>query len=74
MNANLEIIPVINKIDLPAAEPERVRHEIEEGLAIPADEAILTSAKTGEGVAEIADRDLDGIGDGGTRAKRGFRT
>lgn len=35
MNADLEIIPVINKVDLPAADPERVRAEIEEGLAIP---------------------------------------
>jgi GTP-binding protein LepA len=52
MNAGLEIIPLINKIDLPAAEPERVRHEIEEGLAIPADEAVLTSGKTGEGVRD----------------------
>jgi len=52
MNAHLEIIPIINKIDLPAADPERVRHEIEEGLAIPADEAVLTSGKTGEGVRE----------------------
>ncbi len=50
MNAHLEIIPIINKIDLPAADPERVRHEIEEGLAIPADDAVLTSGKTGEGV------------------------
>jgi GTP-binding protein LepA len=50
MNAGLEIIPVINKIDLPAAEPERVRREIEEGLAIPADEAVLTSAKSGIGI------------------------
>ncbi|MHB9002687.1 MAG: translation elongation factor 4 [Coriobacteriia bacterium] len=52
MNAHLEIIPVINKIDLPAADPERVRHEIEEALAIPADEAVLTSGKSGEGVRE----------------------
>ena len=50
MNADLEIIPVINKVDLPAADPERVRAEIEEGLAIPADEAILTSGKSGIGV------------------------
>ena len=50
MNAKLEIIPLINKIDLPAADPERVRHEIEEGLAIPADDAVLASGKTGEGV------------------------
>ncbi|MCL4078986.1 translation elongation factor 4 [Coriobacteriia bacterium Es71-Z0120] len=52
MNTNLEIIPVINKIDLPAADPERVRHEIEEALAIPADEAVLTSGKTGQGVRD----------------------
>ena len=52
MNAHLEIIPLINKIDLPSADPERVRHEIEEALAIPADEAVLASGKTGEGVRE----------------------
>ncbi len=53
MNANLEIVPVINKIDLPAAEPERVREEIEESLAVPADDAVLCSAKTGEGVHDL---------------------
>ena len=53
MNANLEIIPLINKIDLPAAEPDRVRDEIEEGLAIPADDAILASGKTGAGVRDL---------------------
>lgn len=53
MNANLEIVPLINKIDLPAAEPERVREEIEEGLAIPADDAVLASGKTGEGVHDL---------------------
>ena len=53
MNANLEIIPLINKIDLPAADPDRAREEIEEGLAIPADEAVLASAKTGEGVHKL---------------------
>lgn len=53
MNANLEIVPLINKIDLPAAEPERVRAEIEEGLAIPADDAVLASGKTGEGVHDL---------------------
>ncbi|MDO8962947.1 MAG: translation elongation factor 4 [Coriobacteriia bacterium] len=52
MNAHLEIIPLINKIDLPSADPERVRHEIEEALAIPADEAVLASGKTGEGVRD----------------------
>lgn len=53
MNSNLEIVPLINKIDLPAAEPERVREEIEEGLAIPADDAILASGKTGVGVHDL---------------------
>ena len=53
MNANLEIIPVINKIDLPAADIERVRVEIEEGLAILADQAICISAKTGAGVHAV---------------------
>ncbi len=53
MNANLEIIPLINKIDLPAAEPERVKQEIEDGLAIPADDAVLASGKTGVGVHDL---------------------
>ena len=53
MNANLEIVPLINKIDLPATEPERVRQEIEDGLAIPADDAVLASGKTGEGVHDL---------------------
>ena len=53
MNNNLEIIPLINKIDLPSAEPERVRAEIEDGLAIPADDAVLASGKTGAGVHDL---------------------
>ena len=53
MNANLAIIPLINKIDLSAAEPDRVRAEIEDALAIPADDAVLVSAKTGVGVHEL---------------------
>ena len=53
MNANLEIIPLINKIDLPASEPERAKEQIEDGLAIPADDAVLCSAKTGEGVHDL---------------------
>jgi GTP-binding protein LepA len=50
---NLEIIPVINKIDLPAAEPERVREQIEEVIGIDASDAILASAKQGVGIHEI---------------------
>lgn len=53
MDNNLTIIPVINKIDLPGAEIERTRKEIEESLGIPADEALLISAKTGQGVNEV---------------------
>jgi len=50
---NLEIIPVINKIDLPSAEPERVKQEIEEVIGLDASEAILASAKAGIGIEEI---------------------
>ncbi|RZL70115.1 MAG: elongation factor 4, partial [Sphingomonas sp.] len=48
-----EIVPVINKIDLPAAEPEMVRKEIEDVIGIDASEAVLASAKSGIGIAEI---------------------
>src|SRR5438309_499459 len=50
---NLEIIPVINKIDLPAADPDLVRREIVETMGLPGDGAILTSARLGTGVAEV---------------------
>ena len=48
-----EIVPVINKIDLPAAEPDKVRAEIEDIIGLPADDAILASAKSGIGIDEI---------------------
>ncbi len=50
---NLEIIPVINKIDLPSAEPERVKQDIEDSLGIDCSDVILTSAKEGTGIAEL---------------------
>ena len=53
LNNGLEIVPVINKIDLPAADPDRVAEEIEEVLAIDATEAIRASAKEGIGTQEI---------------------
>jgi GTP-binding protein LepA len=53
VNQNLAIIPVINKIDLPAADPERVKHEIEETLVLPAEDAVLVSAKMGIGIVDI---------------------
>ena len=48
-----EIVPVINKIDLPAADVDKVRKEIEDIIGLPADDAVLTSAKTGAGVPEV---------------------
>ena len=51
-----EIVPVLNKIDLPAADPEKVRHEIEDIIGIPADEAVLASAKAGIGIEEILEQ------------------
>ena len=53
MNADLDIVPAINKIDLPSAHPEEVKHEIEDDLAIPADDAVLVSGKTGEGIHDL---------------------
>lgn len=50
---DLEIIPVINKIDLPSADPEAVKEEIEEVIGLDAEDAILCSAKTGEGIQDI---------------------
>ena len=52
---DLEIVPVINKIDLPSAEPERVKHEIEEAIGLDTEGAVLASAKTGIGIEEILD-------------------
>jgi len=55
IDANHEIVPVLNKIDLPAAEPDRVKQQIEDVVGIPADDAVMVSAKTGlniEGVLE----------------------
>ena len=53
---NLEIIPVINKIDLPSAEPERVKKEIEDIIGLDASDAVLASAKEGIGVKEILEQ------------------
>ncbi|MCE5287006.1 MAG: translation elongation factor 4 [Pelosinus sp.] len=50
---DLEIIPVINKIDLPSADPERVKTEIEEVIGLDASEAVMTSAKTGIGIQDV---------------------
>ena len=53
IDAGHEIVPVLNKIDLPAAEPERVKEQIEEVIGIDATDALQISAKTGQGVDEV---------------------
>ena len=53
INNNHEIVPVLNKVDLPAAEPERIRQQIEDVIGIDASEAIAISAKTGVGVPDV---------------------
>ncbi|MEC1522912.1 translation elongation factor 4 [Neobacillus niacini] len=56
LDNNLEILPVINKIDLPSAEPERVRNEIEEVIGLDASGAVLASAKAGIGIEDILEQ------------------
>ena len=56
IDQGLEVLPVLNKIDLPAAEPDKVIHEIEDIIGIDAQRAARVSAKTGEGVAELLER------------------
>ncbi|HQS69886.1 MAG TPA: GTP-binding protein, partial [Novosphingobium sp.] len=56
-----EIVPVINKIDLPAAEPEKVRAEIEDIIGIDASNAVMTSAKSGIGIEEVLDAVVERI-------------
>ena len=56
VDAGLEIVPVINKIDLPSADPDRVRREIEDVIGIPADDAPAISAKTGQNVDQVLEQ------------------
>jgi len=57
----LEVLPVLNKIDLPSADPERVTQEIEEIIGVPAEHALLISAKTGLGVGDLLEQLIDKI-------------
>jgi len=61
MENDLELLPVVNKIDLPAAEPERVLEEVEDAIGIDCTEHSLVSAKTGQGVPELIDAIVDRI-------------
>jgi GTP-binding protein LepA len=57
----LEVIPVLNKIDLPSAEPDKVKQEIEDIIGIEASDALCVSAKTGEGIADVLEAMVKGI-------------
>ncbi len=61
LDNNLEILPLINKIDLPSAHPEEVKKEIEDVIGIPADEAVLASAKVGIGIREILEQVVEKV-------------
>ncbi len=61
IDENLEVFPVLNKIDLPSADPERVRAEIEEIIGLDASDAVLASAKTGIGINEILEAIIEKI-------------
>jgi len=61
LDLGLEVVPVLNKIDLPAADPERVKHEIEDVIGIDASDAIAVSAKTGEGIDQILEQLVERI-------------
>lgn len=61
LDNDLEILPVINKIDLPAADPERVRQEVEEVIGLDASEAVLASAKAGVGIEEILEQIVEKV-------------
>lgn len=61
LDNDLEILPVINKIDLPSADPEKVKHEIEDVIGLDASEAVLASAKAGIGINEILEQVVEKI-------------
>ncbi|MGF2617150.1 elongation factor 4 [Rossellomorea vietnamensis] len=61
LDNNLEILPVINKIDLPAADPERVRQEVEDVIGLDASEAVLASAKAGIGIEDILEQVVEKV-------------
>jgi GTP-binding protein LepA len=61
IEANLEIVPVLNKIDLPAADPERVAEEIQEVIGLPAADVLRVSAKEGTGVPELLERIVERV-------------
>jgi len=61
LDNDLEILPLINKIDLPSADPDRVKAEVEDVIGLPADEAVLASAKAGIGIEEILEQVVEKV-------------
>ncbi len=61
LDNDLEILPLINKIDLPSADPEKVKHEIEDVIGLDASEAVLASAKEGKGITEILEQIVEKV-------------
>ncbi|HEY8145056.1 MAG TPA: GTP-binding protein, partial [Kofleriaceae bacterium] len=61
LDANLEIVPVLNKIDLPVARPDEIKAEIEETIGLDASKSLLVSAKTGQGVAGVLEAVVERI-------------
>jgi GTP-binding protein LepA len=73
ISQGLEVLPVINKIDLPTADPERVIHDIEDIIGIEAQNALQVSAKTGQGVDELLEQIVERIPDAGGDAEAPLR-
>ena len=61
LDNDLEILPLVNKIDLPSADPDRVKQEVEDIIGLPADDAVLASAKAGIGVEEILEQVVEKV-------------
>ncbi len=61
LDNDLEILPLVNKIDLPSADPERVKQEVEDIIGLPADDAVLASAKAGIGIEEILEQAVEKV-------------
>ena len=61
LDTDLEILPLVNKIDLPSADPDRVKQEVEDIIGLPADDAVLASAKAGIGIEEILEQVVEKV-------------
>jgi len=61
LDNDLEILPLVNKIDLPSADPDRVKQEVEDIIGLPADDAVLASAKAGIGIEEILEQVVEKV-------------